>query len=167
MIPTRWPTKCFLLPSAPPPLSTQNLKGSSTHPGRLYWNPFHIALLCPCPAAAQVNSKSPLLPAVLELVVPPGQKKRSQLWWCIKGRWRNRSSCSLCCYYCSSFIVIIASLIIALHLRNVRGAHFCLQLAETEHLKTSLRTFEIASLRKITNLSGIIPLDFLYACRQG
>lgn len=70
-------------------------------------------------------------------------------------------------YYCSSFIILIASLIIALHLRNVHAAHFWLELTEIEYLKTSLRTFEIASLRKITNLAGIIPLDFLYACRQG
>lgn len=39
-----------------------------------------------------------------------------------------------------------------------------LELTEKEHLKKSLRIFEITSIRKITKLAHIIPLDFLYAC---
>lgn len=42
-----------------------------------------------------------------------------------------------------------------------------LQLTEREHLTKPLRIFEITNLRKITKLAHIIPLHFLYACRQG
>lgn len=69
------PTKCSLLLSVPLPSGTQSLKDSLTGSSQSYWNPFHLAPLCPCPAA-EVSSKSPLTSAVLDGVcVLPDQKK--------------------------------------------------------------------------------------------
>lgn len=73
--PATWPTQCSLLLSAPLPPSTQSLKGSLTGPRRSYWCAFHLALLCPCPPAAEVDSRSPLTSAVLEYVSCLAEKR--------------------------------------------------------------------------------------------
>lgn len=70
-------------------------------------------------------------------------------------------------HYCSSFIIIVISLLL-LCIWGTHSEHASyLHLTEREHLKKSLRVFEITKLRKITQLAHITPLGFLYACWQG
>lgn len=118
------PRKCSLLLLAPLPSNTQSLKVSLTGPSQLYWNPFHLALLCSCPAAAEVSSKSPLLSAMLQYLSCSGKKKLAAT--VDKRQVENQELLllPLLLYYYSSFIIIDVSLLNAVHLRNTHGVHY-------------------------------------------
>lgn len=88
----------------------------------------------------------------------------------MKGKWRGRNYFSFHCFTIVHHFIIVVSLLIAVNLRYAHGAcSACsyLKLTERERLKKPLRIFEITNLRKITKLAHIIPLDFLYGCKQG
>lgn len=167
--PTTWPAKCSLLLFALLPHGVQSLKRSLTGPSRLYWNPFHLGLLCPCPAAEEVNSKSSLTSAVLEYVSCLAKKPEESAAMVHKRQVERQKLLllPLLFYYCSSFIIIVVSLLIAVHPRNTHTPCFLFGTDREGASQKAPEDFWDHKLRKITKLARIIPLDFLYACWQG
>lgn len=120
--PTMQPRKCSLLLLAPSPSNTKSLKVSLTGRSQLYWNPFYLALLCSCPAAAEVSSKSPLVSAMLQYLSCSVKKELAATVHKRQVENGELLFLPLLFYYYSSFIIISVSLLNAIHLRNMHGA---------------------------------------------